>query len=244
MWKRFWQWLKNFLRRLFSTPTTPKPTPEPEVSPMSDAGYEQLLMQVLEGVASGWTRDRLLAEIGDRTGDRFFHSWLHRFGKRLLASPVPNRELGRRLVCLSELHGGRLSEIAGEYGRQLRDRPLPPLSPDEYEPMFDRLLQATTQGAPEVSAFLADLSPRVSIPQWTNWLRGYGETLLAEKEPDQTTGKALLRLSEQLRVQIPEPCTTPEEWLLWEFSQVAEDIGREVRSREIVWEIWEYTENS
>lgn len=243
MFKRLWQWIKNLVRRLFGTPT-PEPPAEPQISPMSDAGYEQLLMEVLDGVASGWTRDRLLAEIGHRTEDRFFHSWLHRFGKRLLSSSIPHRELSQRLVHLAELNCGRLSEIAGEYGRQLQNRPLPPLSEEEYEPLLAELLQRTTQGAPEVSAFLADLSPRVSIQQWTNWLRGYGERLLAVEEPDQTTGKALLRLSEQLRLQLPEPCATPQEKAMWEFSQVAEEIGREIRSREIVWEIWEYSEEN
>ncbi|MBO9998767.1 MAG: hypothetical protein J7641_07115 [Cyanobacteria bacterium SID2] len=243
MFKKLWQWIERFWQRLFGTARSESPSPEPEVTPLSDAAYERLLSRLLDKVAAGWTQDRVLEEIGDRRDDRFFQSWLHRFGKRLLKSPVPNRELGKRMLQLSEVGCGEIGEIAGQYGRQLLEREFPPLFEAEYEPLFAQLLQKTTQGTSAVSAFLSDLSPRVSIEQWTNWLRGYGERLLVEPEPDQTMGKALLRLSDVLQPVTPQQPTRAEDEAMQAFSQVAGEIGREIRSREIVWEVWEYAGN-
>ncbi|MGB3653123.1 MAG: CHAT domain-containing protein, partial [Rivularia sp. (in: cyanobacteria)] len=51
-----------------------------------------------------------------------FVGWLRRFGERLLAGDGENRELAERMVLLSKVGFGELSEVAGEIGRELLEK--------------------------------------------------------------------------------------------------------------------------
>jgi hypothetical protein len=211
------------------------------MTPLSDAGYERLLMEVLEGVTGeNWTRDRVLVKLGGRQNDRFFLSWFDRFGRRLLSSSMPHQQLSDRLLRLGALQCGEVSAIARKYGTELHQRDLPELKPHEYEPLFRELLRRTTESEVAVSAFLADLSQRVTVSQWVMWLRGYQEKLLAEPEPDLVTAKGLLRLAEALEKPGSLHAETEEESAIADLVQLSRQIGEELRSREVVWEVWEY----
>lgn len=246
MFRKLVRWLRSLWTRLRSGFQSPPPDPSPPAPssnppPLSDAGYERLLMQVLDGVAQdNWTRDRTLEQLGDRPGDRFFLSWLDRFGRRLLASSLPHQRLGDRLLKLGALQCGEVSQIARHYGERLQTRDLPELEPHEYEPLFQALLRRTTEGSAAVSWFLADLSPRVSVAQWWMWLQGYREKLLADADPNPAVAKALLRLADALDETVPEPASTPNERETERLADLAREIGEELRSREIIWDVWEY----
>ncbi len=261
------------LRQLFNR-DRPELPPPPAIDPLSDAGYERLYFKLLERADEGWTRSQFLEQWDDRLEDKFFKSWLRRFGDKLLSSPAPNRELAQRMVHLGtillssrpsgalrteeapppaygdrvsaltpnpspngrgESEGEEIANLSTEYGRKLLDRELSPLAPEEYEPTFKLLLQKTANGKAAVLAFLRDFEARVSVAQWCEWLPGYGERLLAVEEPDQTTAKALLRLGDILAENDDSEGQTT-------LAELATRIGREMRDREIIWEVWEYEE--
>lgn len=101
IWRKIWQRIQQLWQRWFGKPDPPPP-PEPELPPLSDAGYEQLFFQLLDGVAAGWQSPQVISHLNRRETDRFFRSWLQRFGRKLLESPEPNRELAQRMVQLAE----------------------------------------------------------------------------------------------------------------------------------------------
>jgi hypothetical protein len=61
---------------------------------------------VLAGVAQGWDRSQVLAELGDRVDDsRLYQTWLvEKFGLGLLKAATRDEELVRRLEQLRSLH--------------------------------------------------------------------------------------------------------------------------------------------
>jgi CHAT domain-containing protein/Tfp pilus assembly protein PilF len=82
--------------------------------------YEQKFLQLLEGVEQGWSRGEIKGFlIGSKINDVEWVNWLQEFGERLLVSPETNLELGRRMVRLGEMNCGKISEVAGNIGRQL-----------------------------------------------------------------------------------------------------------------------------
>jgi len=253
------------LRQLFNRDRAPELPPPPAIDPLSDAGYERLYFKLLDRADEGWTRSQFLEQWDDRLEDKFFKSWLRRFGDKLLSSPAPNRELAQRMVHLGETltpdaspvgangvrppkNGEEIANLSTEYGRKLLDRELSPLTPEEYEPTFKQLLQKTANGKAAVLAFLRDFEARVSVAQWCEWLPGYGERLLAVEEPDQTTAKALLRLGDILAENDDEtdsnsiPPSPPLPLSPSSLGELATRIGQEMRDREIIWEVWEYEE--
>ncbi len=267
---KIWRQIRQWIQQWFGKRQPPTP-PEPEPLPLSDTGYERLLFQLLDGAADGWQPQQIAAHLGGREADRFFRSWLHRFGRQLLESPQPNRELAQRMVQLAEVlaignrsyrdeirlrglnepaqagldsvaansirRGVSLTHQIHEIGRQLLARELPPLPEAEYEPMFQRLLAEAARGEAAVLAFLTDLSPRVTVAQWEAWLQGYGERLLAEAEPNQQIARSMIRLGELLA---DSPSISHFPLSTFHFQLLG--FGREMRAREVVWEIWEYEE--
>ncbi|MCC3418637.1 MAG: tetratricopeptide repeat protein [Microcoleus sp. PH2017_29_MFU_D_A] len=80
-------------------------------------------MALLEGVAQGWSRGEIKGFlIGSKINDAEWVNWLQEFGERLLVSPETHLELGGRMVRLGEMNCGRISEVAGNIGRQLLAR--------------------------------------------------------------------------------------------------------------------------
>ena len=116
IWQRIlnlWRLLQRHFRK--RAPPPPKPTPI-----RSFREYEQKFLQLLEGVEQGWSRGDIKGFlIACKINDAEWENWLQEFGDRLLVSPENHLELGRRMVRLGEINCGRISEVAGNIGRQL-----------------------------------------------------------------------------------------------------------------------------
>ena len=121
IWQRIlnlWRLLQRHFRK--RAPPPPKPTPI-----RSFGEYEQKFLQLLEGVAQGWSRGEIKGFlIACNIKDAEWENWLQEFGERLLVSPETNLELGGRMVRFGEMNCGKISEVAGNIGRQF----LPPES--------------------------------------------------------------------------------------------------------------------
>ncbi|MEG4395682.1 CHAT domain-containing tetratricopeptide repeat protein [Microcoleus sp. BROC3] len=120
MFRQIWQRILNLWRQIQRhfrkrAPSPPKPTPI-----RTFREYEQKFLQLLEGVEQGWSRGEIKGFlIGCKIKDAEWANWLQEFGDRLLVSPETNLELGGRMVRLGEMNCGRISEVAGNIGRQL-----------------------------------------------------------------------------------------------------------------------------
>jgi len=116
IWQRIlnlWRLLQRHFRK--RAPPPPKPTPI-----RSFGEYEQKFLQLLEGVEQGWSRGDIKGFlIGSKIKDAEWVNWLQEFGEGLLVSPETNLELGGRMVRLGEMNCGRISEVAGNIGKQL-----------------------------------------------------------------------------------------------------------------------------
>ncbi|KAB8331725.1 tetratricopeptide repeat protein [Scytonema tolypothrichoides VB-61278] len=126
MLRRIWQWLKRFFQRLFGSkhpsPQLRRHTVEPPKQ-LTNAEYEALFLELLAGVNSGWSRGRVKGFLdANKITQAGLVEWLRRFGERLLVSSAENRELGFRMVRLSELGVGEVGEVAGEIGMRLVGR--------------------------------------------------------------------------------------------------------------------------
>ncbi|HAX78819.1 MAG TPA: hypothetical protein DCY88_24065, partial [Cyanobacteria bacterium UBA11372] len=75
---------------------------------------------------------------------------------------------------------------------------LPPLGDADYEFLLMQLLEGVGHGWPQerVSKFLVDLQGRITDEQWTNWLRRFGERLLASPVPNNELASRMVRLGE------------------------------------------------
>lgn len=130
---RIWQKIVQFFQSLFgqsrsnrskSSVTALKKQIQPP-KPLEKTDYEFLFMQLLEGIAHGWQQPRVekfFAELDDRTTETQWVQWLRGFGEKLLASPAPNEELALRMLALSEMGCGEISNTAGEIGLELLQR--------------------------------------------------------------------------------------------------------------------------
>ena len=117
---QIWQKILN-LWRLLQRHFRKRAPPPPEPTPIRTFGeYEQKFLQLLEGVAQGWSRGDIKGFlIRCKIKDAEWENWLQEFGERLLVSPETNLELGGRMVRLGEMNCGRISQVAGNIGRQL-----------------------------------------------------------------------------------------------------------------------------
>ena len=93
------------------------------LAPLTDREYEQLFLQVLQGVAANWDEQRLLKLLGDCYGDRQMVVWLRGYGDRLLSEPA-NLVLAWRLVRLGDIGCGELGMLAKEIGLEMRIKPV------------------------------------------------------------------------------------------------------------------------
>ncbi len=128
MLRRFIQWLKNLLQRLFgkaSALTNEDTVPKQPAPPLTDTDLEFLFTELLEGVHQARGRDwvqKWLSNVEHRISPERWLEWLQRFGERLLALKTPNNELASRLVALGELEIGAIGQLAYNIGMELLTR--------------------------------------------------------------------------------------------------------------------------
>lgn len=105
--------------------------------------------------------------------------------------------------------------------------PPPPLSDTDLEFLFAELLQGVHQARGEAWAqkWLDNIEHRVPQQRWVEWLRKFGDKLLAAPTPNNELASRLVQLGE-LGVG--------------EVSNVAYDIGMRLLTRNQVEPIWEY----
>lgn len=137
---RIWQQLVRLFKQIVgffnNSSAEPEPAAVPPVQPLSDAELEHYFLQLLDGIHKGWQQvkvRRFFEAFGDRATDERWSEWLQRFGRNLLASPVSNHELGRRLLRLGELGYGDISTVARNLGQQILAREAPPETQVESE---------------------------------------------------------------------------------------------------------------
>ncbi len=130
MLDKIWRFLKQLIQRLFGTNPKIEPTPPQPAPTLTDAEYEAMLMELLEGVNQGWGRGdvaEFLIAKQIKNGD--LAAWLRGFGVRSLEGAqgstasadavVSLQELARRLELLGGVAGGELGEVAGNVGREI-----------------------------------------------------------------------------------------------------------------------------
>lgn len=105
--------------------------------------------------------------------------------------------------------------------------PPPPLNDTDLEFLFAELLEGVHQARGEAWAqkWLDNIEHRVPQQRWVEWLRKFGDKLLAAPTPNNELASRLVRLGE-LGVG--------------EVSNVAYDIGMRLLTRNQVEPIWEY----
>ena len=95
---------------------------------LSDADYEFLFNQLLEGVAHGWHDRRIIkffAQLGDRSKQSDWIAWLERLRPKIVTLPIQSkRQLGTIMIRLGELtqSAPQVSEIgaaSNRIGREL-----------------------------------------------------------------------------------------------------------------------------
>jgi len=135
MFRKIWQWLKSlwekFLGLFFQSQTNLSETqPSESLPPLTDTDYDFLFGQLLEGIAQGWSPERVkifFDDLGDRGKPELWQEWLQWFGERLLASPKPNDELAQRMVRFAQLTRSlpslqSLGTLANNIGTELLSR--------------------------------------------------------------------------------------------------------------------------
>ncbi|MDY6804198.1 MAG: tetratricopeptide repeat protein [Cyanobacteriota bacterium] len=136
MFNKIWQWIKNFFQRLFGGSSSDRsranPTPENAQAPppLTDTDYDFLFNELLEGIARGWTQDRILQffeGLGERGTPEAWQDWLRRFGDRLMRSRAPNNQLAARMIAFGDKTRSlrpirEVGALAKEIGTQLLSR--------------------------------------------------------------------------------------------------------------------------
>jgi len=212
------QWLqrlKNFSQQYLnfqpdeeaSDSDRPAAEPTEAAPPLTERDYEFLFSQVLEGVAHGWTPERVqrfFAALGDRSSPGEWQAWLQRYGAKVLAATTPSSDLAQRLIAFGdqtqELPEWRaLGEKAQGIGRLLLDNErgdrdpweatevaAPPNLPEAPEPPSP---PATVGAAPPTAP--ATPSPTISLDE-----------LLARLQQDENL---VQQVAQRLGLQTQEP---------------------------------------
>ena len=98
------------------------------VSALSDADYEFLFNQLLEGIAHGWHDRRIVKffqQLGDRGKQKDWIDWLERLRPKIITLPVQSkRQLGTIMIRLGELTQSapevvRIGTTSNRIGREL-----------------------------------------------------------------------------------------------------------------------------
>jgi hypothetical protein len=136
MFRKLWRWWQRLWQKTLGQWRRQRPQPTPAIpSRLSDAEYEVLFLQLLEGVDQGWQSPQILAALGDRVEDPFLLKyWLPSFASRLLADPTQHRLLAERMLRLEAVGCGELGRIAGMIAGELLAPPTPePQASQEVE---------------------------------------------------------------------------------------------------------------
>lgn len=132
--KKFWHRLRDWISQLLTPHASHDRRSSRRIEnspkPLSDADYEFIFSQLLDGVAHGWHEGRILKffdQLGDRGKARHWVSWLERFGETVLSSTAPNLQLAERLLRLGSMAQSfpqiaSIGEVAYGIGRQLYSR--------------------------------------------------------------------------------------------------------------------------
>ncbi len=127
-----------------------------------------------------------------------------------------------------------LNQLFGHlFGRKQKQTPPhsqeapPPLSDADLESLFTQLLLGVDQrrGQEWAHKWLKNIEHRVTTERWVEWLRRFGERLLATPVPKNELAKQLVQLGE-LGIE--------------EIGDVAYDIGMRLLSKNPGDPIWEY----
>ncbi|AFY39719.1 Tetratricopeptide TPR_1 repeat-containing protein [[Leptolyngbya] sp. PCC 7376] len=102
---------------------------EDNLPALTDADFEFLLDQLLQGLAHGWQPDRVevfMLDLGSRGKASAWEAWLKDFSARILAQSqrTQQRQIGTRLIYISDALNSspklqRLSKVFTKYGQQL-----------------------------------------------------------------------------------------------------------------------------
>ncbi|WP_413167525.1 hypothetical protein ACL6C3_12690 [Capilliphycus salinus ALCB114379] len=238
MFGKIWRSLKSWLARLrgrTSRSRSREPSevePPTPVNPLSDTGYEALFLHLLDGVEQGWERTQVLDYLGNRMNDRFFKSWLQRFGRKLIESPLPQKQLAERMIKLGQMDCGDVSEIAAEWGETLQEKPTRALSDAEYQQVFQQVLEGVSLGweGAEIEQFFEKLGEQGKPEIWVNWLGEYKRRELTASQPNYELAPSLLLLGEKA-VSVVQ----------WQpFGELAIAMGNELLDQQENESIWEY----
>lgn len=144
--RQLWQWFKSFLGQIFnpgdkiltgsppqgsSSQSNPHQTlSEAVLVPLSDADYEFLFSQLMEGVAQGWQAERValfFEKLGDRTNSDRWLDWLKVYRARLLGMRSPQTQHANQMMKVGEMMRSLprwqpVGEATYEIGLQLRLR--------------------------------------------------------------------------------------------------------------------------
>ncbi|WP_414549411.1 hypothetical protein [Anabaena sp. CCY 0017] len=136
----------------------------------------------------------------------------------------------RRLIqwfkgLFRSLFGGK--RTSSHLGDNTPDKPAPPLTDTDLEFLFKELLEGVHQarGQDWAQKWLHNIENRVSTERWVEWLRRFGERLLASPTPNNELAARLVQLGD-LRVG--------------EVGDVAYEIGMQLLTRNQGEPIWEY----
>lgn len=148
MLRKIWQAIVRFLRWLVGEtadhiqPFAPPPRPV-----RTDAEYEAIFMQVLDGVTQGWSRGNIKGLLTHQNvQDQELIAWLGRFDERLQASPAHHAELARRLIQFGQIYSDALGAEAVKIGQSILAQIPPP--PSEAGIWTGDVIEADFTGTP------------------------------------------------------------------------------------------------
>ncbi len=121
--------MAGWLKKLFSPSQGRGQTPTVDLPPLTDADFEFLLAQLLQGISRGWQPDRLevfIADLGIRGKVTAWEAWLERYSTQILAQAQPpqQQQIGTRLLYISNAFKNspklqRFARAFGDTGQQL-----------------------------------------------------------------------------------------------------------------------------
>ncbi|MFN6485645.1 MULTISPECIES: hypothetical protein [unclassified Nostoc] len=123
------------------------------------------------------------------------------------------------------LFGGK--QTASKSRGNVQKEPAPPLSDTDLEFLFNELLQGVHQARGEAWAqkWLNNIEHRIPTERWVEWLRRFGDKLLASPTPNNEMAARLVQLGELG---------------IGEIGDVAYSIGMQLLTRNQGEPIWEY----
>ncbi|WP_082803687.1 MULTISPECIES: hypothetical protein [unclassified Anabaena] len=112
-------------------------------------------------------------------------------------------------------------------GNNVQQQPAPPLTDTDLEFLFTELLEGVHQARGQTWAvqWLAKIEHRIPTERWIDWLKRFGERLVASPSPNNELAARLVQLGELD---------------IGEVGNVAYDIGMQVLTRNQGQPIWEY----